>query len=270
MRATCSTSARPAASSLVKNSISTSRKPRGTTRSAFTCEFGTCSVSPVMLRSVIDRGETDSTTPSTFSESIATVSPIRNQPSKNMSRPATTSVRNRCAAKPITIARNDAPITVWSRCAPDRTTIVSRTASPKTTVADAGRDQRDRRLALADARDHAGLDVLRVAHAAALVAVDEVRGDPRRDLAQDPRDEEEPDHHDHDRERAAADRQVSFEGFDQLIQQGRSLPFRSCSRPARAVSEHAMGRSRSRALSTRRSRPGAPTRRAPGTRSRAA
>ena len=62
-----------------------------------------------MLRSVIERSETDSTIPWTCRASIATVSPIRNQPSKNISRPAITSIRKRCAAKPITIARNEAP-----------------------------------------------------------------------------------------------------------------------------------------------------------------
>ena len=82
-----------------------------------------------MLRSVIERSETDSTTPCTCRVSMATVSPIRNQPSKNISRPAITSIRKRCAAKPITIATNDAPTTVCSRCAPESTTIESSRAT---------------------------------------------------------------------------------------------------------------------------------------------
>ena len=84
-----------------------------------------------MLRSVSERSETDSTTPCIFRTSIATVSPIRNQPSKNISRPAITSIRNRCAANPITIATKDAPTIVCTRCAPERTTIESTSASAK-------------------------------------------------------------------------------------------------------------------------------------------
>ena len=94
-----------------------------------------------MLRIVSERRDTDSTTPCTCNASMATVSPIWNQCSKNMSRPAITSVRNRCAANAITIARNDAPTSVCTRCAPESATIASTNASGERDVAHRRLDQ---------------------------------------------------------------------------------------------------------------------------------
>ena len=156
-----------------------------------------------MLRSGSERSETDSTTPCTCKASTATVSPIRNQPSKNISRPAITSVRNRCAAKPMMIARNDAPAIVCSRCAPDERHDREEQREREREVPDARLDQRDRGLALADAGDHAGVEVLVGGGApAAFAAVDEIGGEAGRELAHDSRDREQRDDHDQDRERA--------------------------------------------------------------------
>ena len=114
----------------------------------------------MMLRSVSERSETDSTTPWTFRTSIATVSPIRNQPSKNISRPAITSIRNRCAAKPITIATNDAPDDRLQPLRAGEDDDREQQRDREREVADRRLDQRDRGLALADARDHAGVELL--------------------------------------------------------------------------------------------------------------
>ena len=64
-----------------------------------------------------------------------------------------TSVRKRWAAKPMTIARKEAPTTVCRRWAPASVASESDEREREDDVADRGRDERDRRLALAHARD---------------------------------------------------------------------------------------------------------------------
>ena len=107
--ATSSTSRRASSLSVTNSSISTSRAPLGKIRAPKIWELLTRIVSPVTARSVVERSDTSSTTPDRSSGSITIVSPTENQPSKNISRPATRSVRKRWPANPISTTSSDAP-----------------------------------------------------------------------------------------------------------------------------------------------------------------
>ena len=70
-----------------------------------------------------------STASKIFSGSSTTVSPIWNQRSWNISSPATTSTRKRCAAKARRMTRKDAPTNVCTVSAPSSTLSARREAS---------------------------------------------------------------------------------------------------------------------------------------------
>jgi hypothetical protein len=95
--------------------------------------------------------DTASTTPCAFNTSIATVSPIRNQPSKKHQQPATTSTRNRCTANREERRRNEAPMIVWKAMRARNGDEGAGDRDCEGEVADGRLDQVDRGLSLAQA-----------------------------------------------------------------------------------------------------------------------
>ena len=94
------------------SSISISRMPRGSRRTASTWELWTRIDSPFTERTVVARSDNSSTTPSSLNGSMMIRSPTAYQPSNSMKAPVRISVRKRWPAKPISTTSSEAPATV--------------------------------------------------------------------------------------------------------------------------------------------------------------